>query len=63
MTLGIGGAVTAGHPMALVPGLVRRGVRGLTVLAPLAVHASRSDQQVDLDPARRRSARTPRGAR
>jgi glutaconate CoA-transferase, subunit A len=35
MTVGIGGAVTAGHPMALVRGLVRRGVRGLTVLAPL----------------------------
>jgi glutaconate CoA-transferase, subunit A len=35
MTVGIGGALTAGHPMALVRGLIRRGVRGLTVVAPL----------------------------
>ena len=34
MTVGIGGAVTAGHPMALVRGLARRGVRDLTVVAP-----------------------------
>lgn len=33
-TVGLGGAVTAGHPMALVRGLVNRGVRGLTVVAP-----------------------------
>lgn len=33
-TIGIGGAVTAGHPMALVRGLARRGVRDLTVVAP-----------------------------
>lgn len=32
--VGIGGAVTAGHPMALVRGLARRGVRDLTVVAP-----------------------------
>ncbi len=34
MTVGIGGAVTAGHPMALVRALARRGVRDLTVVAP-----------------------------
>ena len=34
MTVGIGGAVTAGHPMALVRALARRGVRDLTVMAP-----------------------------
>ena len=33
-TVGIGGAVTAGHPMALVRALARRGVRDLTVVAP-----------------------------
>ncbi len=33
-TVGLGGAVTAGHPMALVRGLARRGVRDLTVVAP-----------------------------
>lgn len=32
--VGVGGAVTAGHPMALVRGLARRGVRGLTLVAP-----------------------------
>jgi glutaconate CoA-transferase subunit A len=36
MTVGIGGAVTAGHPMALVRALARRGVRDLTVVAPTA---------------------------
>ena len=35
-TVGIGGAVTAAHPMALVRGLARRRVRGLTVVAPTA---------------------------
>lgn len=34
MTVGLGGAVTAGHPMALVRALARRGVRDLTVVAP-----------------------------
>jgi glutaconate CoA-transferase subunit A len=33
-TIGIGGAVTAGHPMALVRELIRRGVRDLRVVAP-----------------------------
>ncbi|MCW2954947.1 MAG: CoA transferase subunit [Conexibacter sp.] len=33
--IGIGGAVTAGHPMALVRGIARRGVRDLTVVAPV----------------------------
>jgi glutaconate CoA-transferase subunit A len=33
-SVGLGGAVTAGHPMALVRGLVRRGVRELRVVAP-----------------------------
>lgn len=33
-TIGIGGAVTAGHPMALVRALARRGVKDLTVVAP-----------------------------
>jgi glutaconate CoA-transferase subunit A len=32
--VGLGGAVTAGHPMALVRALARRGVRDLTVVAP-----------------------------
>lgn len=32
--VGLGGAVTAGHPMALVRGLARRRVRDLTVVAP-----------------------------
>jgi glutaconate CoA-transferase subunit A len=35
-TIGIGGAVTAAHPMALVRELARRKVRGLTVVAPVA---------------------------
>jgi glutaconate CoA-transferase subunit A len=35
-TVGIGGAVTAAHPMALVRELARRKVRGLTVVAPTA---------------------------
>jgi glutaconate CoA-transferase, subunit A len=34
--VGIGGAVTAAHPMALVRELARRRVRGLTVVAPTA---------------------------
>jgi glutaconate CoA-transferase subunit A len=34
-TVGIGGAVTTGHPMALVRELARRGVRDLTVVAPI----------------------------
>lgn len=33
-TVGLGGAVTAGHPMALVRALARRGVRDLRVVAP-----------------------------
>jgi glutaconate CoA-transferase subunit A len=32
--VGIGGAVTAGHPMALVRALAHRGARDLTVVAP-----------------------------
>jgi glutaconate CoA-transferase subunit A len=32
--VGLGGAVTAGHPMALVRALARRGARDLTVVAP-----------------------------
>jgi glutaconate CoA-transferase, subunit A len=32
--VGLGGALTAGHPMALVRALARRGVRDLTVVAP-----------------------------
>jgi glutaconate CoA-transferase subunit A len=32
--VGIGGAVTAGHPMALVRALARRGTRDLTIVAP-----------------------------
>jgi glutaconate CoA-transferase subunit A len=32
--VGLGGAVTAGHPMALVRALARRGPRELTVVAP-----------------------------
>ena len=35
-TIGIGGAVTAAHPMALVRELARRRLRGLTVVAPTA---------------------------
>ena len=35
-TVGIGGAVTAAHPMALVRELARRRLRGLTVVAPTA---------------------------
>jgi glutaconate CoA-transferase subunit A len=34
--IGIGGAVTAGHPMALVRALIRKGVRDLTVISPTA---------------------------
>lgn len=34
--VGIGGAVTAAHPMTLVRALCRREVRGLTVVAPVA---------------------------
>ena len=34
--VGIGGAITAAHPMALVRALIRRGVRDLTVVAPTA---------------------------
>jgi glutaconate CoA-transferase subunit A len=34
--VGIGGAVTASHPMALVRALANRGVRNLTVVAPTA---------------------------
>lgn len=33
-TIGVGGAVTAGHPMALVRALARRGVRDLRLVAP-----------------------------
>jgi glutaconate CoA-transferase subunit A len=33
-TVGVGGAVTAGHPMALVRGLAHRGVRELRLVAP-----------------------------
>lgn len=33
-TVGIGGAVTAAHPMALVRALAASGVKGLTVVAP-----------------------------
>lgn len=32
--IGIGGAVTAGHPMALVRGLARRGIRDARIVAP-----------------------------
>lgn len=32
--VGLGGAVTAGHPMALVRALARRGARDLTLVAP-----------------------------
>jgi glutaconate CoA-transferase subunit A len=35
-TVGLGGAVTAGHPMTLVRALARRGVRGLTLVGPVA---------------------------
>ncbi|MCW2993871.1 MAG: CoA transferase subunit [Conexibacter sp.] len=35
-TVGIGGAVTAGHPMALVRALARRGPRELTLVVPVA---------------------------
>ena len=35
-TVGLGGAVTAGHPMALVRALARRGARDLTLVAPVA---------------------------
>src|SRR3954452_17178473 len=34
-TVGLGGAVTAGHPMALVRALARRAARDLTVVAPV----------------------------
>lgn len=33
-TVGVGGAVTAGHPMALVRALARRGLRDLRLVAP-----------------------------
>jgi glutaconate CoA-transferase subunit A len=33
-TIGVGGAVTAGHPMALVRALARRGLRDLRIVAP-----------------------------
>jgi glutaconate CoA-transferase subunit A len=33
-TVGVGGAVTAGHPMALVRALIRQGARDLRVVAP-----------------------------
>jgi glutaconate CoA-transferase subunit A len=33
-TVGVGGAVTSAHPMALVRALARRGVRDLTLVAP-----------------------------
>lgn len=32
--IGLGGAVTAAHPMALVRGLARRGIRDLRIVAP-----------------------------
>ena len=35
-TVGLGGSVTTGHPMALVRELARRGVKDLTVVAPTA---------------------------
>ena len=35
-TVGLGGAVTASHPMALVRALARRGARDLTLVAPVA---------------------------
>lgn len=35
-TVGLGGAVTAAHPMALVRALARRGARDLTLVAPVA---------------------------
>jgi glutaconate CoA-transferase, subunit A len=35
-TVGVGGAVTSAHPMALVRELARRKVRGLTLVAPTA---------------------------
>jgi glutaconate CoA-transferase subunit A len=34
-TVGIGGAVTTGHPMSLARALARRGVRDLTIVAPI----------------------------
>lgn len=34
--VGIGGSLTAAHPMALVRALIRRGVKDLTVVAPTA---------------------------
>jgi len=34
--VGIGGSISAGHPMALVRGLIRRRARDLTVVAPTA---------------------------
>ena len=33
-SVGVGGAVTAAHPMALVRGLARRGIRGARIIAP-----------------------------
>jgi glutaconate CoA-transferase subunit A len=35
-TVGLGGSVTTGHPMALVRELGRRGVKNLTIVAPTA---------------------------
>ena len=32
--IGLGGSITSRHPMALVRGLIRRGVRDLTIVAP-----------------------------
>jgi acyl CoA:acetate/3-ketoacid CoA transferase alpha subunit len=34
-TIGLGGAVTAGHPMALVRALARRGVRANSVVGTM----------------------------
>jgi glutaconate CoA-transferase subunit A len=35
-TVGLGGILTSGHPMTLVRELIRRGLRDLTVVAPVA---------------------------
>ena len=50
-TVGLGGAVTAGHPMALVRALARSGVRG--------PHARRADRRDRRRPADRRGLREP----
>jgi len=34
--IGVGGSITAGHPMALVRQVIRRGLRDLTLVAPTA---------------------------